>query len=200
MHWILGGALLFAAFVVTVASAPQTFGCAFSVAPTTYDPPADRSAHMTALEMAGYNMIAPANAYFGIPNVETGVREERVHDEDPFIPPTLLKAIGWIESSIAQSDWNTPFGGIGPVLESFDCGYGIMQITSGMRAPLDDGWPSVQQSLVGTHYIYDIGRGSAILLDKWNGAPETRPIAGIDRRQVVTDAHGFQRPGPGCWQ
>ncbi len=179
-RWLLVGGFLFAAFAIVAASAPQTLGCAFSVAPTTYDPPADRSAHMTALEMAGYNMIAPNNLFFGIPNVETGTREARVHDENPYIPPTLLKAIGWIESSIAQSDWNTPFGGIGPVLQSFDCGYGIMQITSGMTSPLDGGWPSKQQSLVGTHYLYDIGRGAAILADKWNGAPETRPIAGID--------------------
>lgn len=180
MRWLLVGGFLFGAFVVLAAAAPQVLGCAFSVAPITYDPPADRSAHLLGLEMAGYNMIAPGNVFFGIPNVETGTREDRVNDEHPYVPPTLLKAIGWIESSIAQSDWNTPFGGIGPVLQSFDCGYGIMQITSGMTAPLDDGWPSIQQALVGTHYLYDIGRGSAILVDKWNGAPETRPIAGID--------------------
>lgn len=179
-RWLLVGGLLFGAFAVVAASAPQAFACAFSVAPTTYDPPADRAAHLTGLEMAGYNMIAPSNVFFGIPNVETGTREARVHDENPYVPPTLLKAIGWIESSIAQSDWNTPFGAIGPVLQSFDCGYGIMQITSGMTSPLDDGWPSIQQSLVGTHYLYDIGRGAAILVDKWNGAPEHRPIAGID--------------------
>ncbi len=137
-RWLLVGGLLFGAFAVVAASAPQALACAFSVAPTTYDPPADRAAHLTGLEMAGYNMIAPSNVFFGIPNVETGTREARVLDEDPYVPPTLLKAIGWSESSIAQSDWNTPFGGIGPVLQSFDCGYGIMQITSGMTAPLDD--------------------------------------------------------------
>ena len=176
---LLASGAFIAAFVVLVTSAPQVFGCAFSVSPTTYDPPADRSTHLTGLELAGHNMIAPTNVFFGIPNVETGLRDARVLDEDPYAPPTLLKAIGWIESGIRQSQSGT-FGGVEAVLQSFDCGYGIMQITSGMTSPLDDGWPSLQQSLVATHYLYDIGRGAAILVEKWNGAPEVRPIAGTD--------------------
>ena len=176
---LLASIAFVAAFAILVTSAPQVFGCAFSVSPTTYDPPISRSAHLTGLEMAGYNMIAPSNVFFGIPNVETGLRGERAFDEDPYVPPTLLKAIGYIESGIRQSQSGT-FGGVEAVLESFDCGYGIMQITSGMTSPLDDGWPSLQQALVATHYLYDIGRGAAILVEKWNGAPEVRPIAGTD--------------------
>lgn len=176
---LLASIAFVAAFAILVTSAPQVFGCAFSVSPTTYEPPISRSAHLTGLEMAGYNMIAPSNVFFGIPNVETGLRGERAFDEDPYVPPTLLKAIGYIESGIRQSQSGT-FGGVEAVLESFDCGYGIMQITSGMTSPLDDGWPSLQQALVATHYLYDIGRGAAILVEKWNGAPEVRPIAGTD--------------------
>ncbi|MCH7579033.1 MAG: hypothetical protein IIB22_02185 [Chloroflexi bacterium] len=176
---LLASVAFVAAFAILVTSAPQVFGCAFSVSPTTYEPPISRSAHLTGLEMAGYNMIAPSNVFFGIPNVETGLRGERAFDEDPYVPPTLLKAIGYIESGIRQSQSGT-FGGVEAVLESFDCGYGIMQITSGMTSPLDDGWPSLQQALVATHYLYDIGRGAAILVEKWNGAPEVRPIAGTD--------------------
>ena len=54
MRWLLVGGFLFGAFVVLAAAAPQALGCAFSVAPITYDPPADRSAHLLGLEMAGY--------------------------------------------------------------------------------------------------------------------------------------------------
>ncbi len=176
---LLASGAFVAAFAVLVMSAPQVFGCAFSVVPTTYEPPIDRSAHLTGLEMAGFNQIAPSNVYFGIPNVATGQRGERVFDPDPYVPPTLLKAIGWIESGMRQSQSAT-FGGVDDALQSFDCGYGIMQITSGMTSPLDDGWPSLQQSLVATHYLYNIGRGAAILADKWNSAPANRPIAGTD--------------------
>ena len=103
---LLASGAFIAAFVVLVTSAPQVFGCAFSVSPTTYDPPADRSTHLTGLELAGHNMIAPTNVFFGIPNVETGLRDARVLDEDPYAPPTLLKAIGWIESGTSK-----PFAG-----------------------------------------------------------------------------------------
>ncbi|MBI4570326.1 MAG: hypothetical protein HY723_00110, partial [Chloroflexi bacterium] len=67
-----------------------------------------------------------------------------------------------------------------PALVSFDCGHGIMQITSGMTSGTDGGWPSRQQALVATHFLYNIARGAVILADKWNYAPEGRPIAGTD--------------------
>ncbi len=180
MKLLLSAGLLIAAVAVAAAFAPRAHGCAFTIPPTAYDPPADRADHLTALELAGFNMIAPESEFFGIPTVETGTRDTRAVSESPYAPPTLLKAIGWIESGISQADWNTPFGGVGPALVSFDCGYGIMQITSGMTSPIDVGWPSLNQALVATHYLFDIARGSAILVDKWNGAPQVRPIAGTD--------------------
>ncbi|MCH8026254.1 MAG: hypothetical protein IH866_05615 [Chloroflexi bacterium] len=180
MRLLVIAAVLFAAGAAMATLAPRAYGCAFANPPTAYDPPADRVAHLKGLELAGFNMIAPQSQFFGIPTVETGVRAERAVAEEPYAPPTLLKAIGWIESGISQADWNTPFGAVGPALVSFDCGYGIMQITSGMTNPLDDGWPSINQALVATHYLFDIARGSAILVDKWNGAPQVRPIAGTD--------------------
>jgi hypothetical protein len=56
-----------------------------------------------------------------------------------------------------------------------------MQVTSGMTTPLGErGYPSPQQVLVAAHFAYNIARGAAILADKWNSAPEHRPIAGTD--------------------
>jgi hypothetical protein len=55
-----------------------------------------------------------------------------------------------------------------------------MQITSGMTSPEDGGYPSARQALIASHYLYNVARGAAILVDKWNGAPEVRPIAGTD--------------------
>ena len=68
-----------------------------------------------------------------------------------------------------------------------------MQVTSGMTVPLgDNSQASPDQLLVATHYAYNIARGAAILADKWNAAPESRPIAGTDtesrpqhRRELV---------------
>ena len=151
MKLLLCAGLLIAAGALAAAVAPRAHGCAFTIPPTAYDPPADRAAHLTGLELAGFNMIAPESAFFGISTVETGTRDTRAVDETPYAPPTLLKAIGWIESSISQTDWYTLSGGVGPALVSFDCGYGIMQITSGMTSPADAGWPSLNQALVATH-------------------------------------------------
>ena len=105
-----------------------------------------------------------------------------------------------------QTTRDAPFGGIGPALISFDCGHGIMQVTSGMTVPLgDDGRASPEQLLVATHYAYNIARGAAILADKWNAAPEYRPIAGTDTDSdpsivenwyfAVWSYNGFTGPG-----
>jgi hypothetical protein len=190
-RWLVVGACFVAVWLAFLDPAPRAYGCAFSVNPTTYDPPINRSTHLKGMELAGFNMIAPQSSYFGIPNVETGLRQVRQTSANPFVPPTLLKAIGYIESGIrnstSSSSYASPhFGGVGPALQSFDCGYGIMQITSGMTSPLDSGWPSENQSLVATHYLYNIGRGSAILVDKWNAAPSDRPIAGTDTHSDPT--------------
>lgn len=202
---LLVSAFLVAAWAASSLAAPQAQGCAFPTAPTTYEAGLDRGAYLIGLELASYNMIAPDDTFFGTPMVEIGTRSDRRVADEPYVPPTLLKAIGWIESHLTQADWNTPFGAVGPALISFDCGHGIMQITSGMTSPADSGWPSSQQSLVATHYLYNIARGAAILVAKWNGAPQVRPIAGTDTDSdptivenwyfAVWSYNGFTGPG-----
>ena len=155
--------------------------CAFADAPTTYETTEDRQLYMKAMDLAGYDMLFPKDRFFSQPSVEIGTRESRTNSPNVFVPPTLLKAISWIESNTSQGAPGLPFGAIGPALVSFDCGYGMAQVTSGMTAPIgENNQPTDQQALVATHFAYNIGRGAAILLDKWNAAPDTRPIAGID--------------------
>ncbi|MGD9934677.1 MAG: hypothetical protein AB7T37_13310 [Dehalococcoidia bacterium] len=101
------------------------------------------------------------------------------------IPPTLYKSIVYVESSYTQASTNVPFGGIGPVLRSFDCGYGLGQITSGMANSV--GSPSAKQAIIGTHYLFNLAEGVRILADKWNGAPQTRPIAGNGDPSALED-------------
>ena len=156
-------------------------GCVFSQAPTTYEGPKDRSLYRNATELAAFNMLLPGDTYFGLPPLEAGLRGSRTTSATASIPPVLLKSIAWIESSFTQASPQVPFEAIGPALVSFDCGHGIMQVTSSMTSPLGErGYPSPQQALVATHFAYNIARGAAILADKWNSAPEDRPIAGTD--------------------
>jgi hypothetical protein len=156
-------------------------GCVFGQAPTTYEGPKDRSLYRSAAELAGFNMLLPGDSYFGLPPLETGLRGTRATSTTAAIPPVLLKSIAWIESSLTQASQQVPYQAIGPALVSFDCGHGIMQVTSGMTSPSGErGNPSPQQALVATHFAYNIARGAAILADKWNSAPENRPIAGTD--------------------
>jgi len=104
---------------------------------------------------------------------------------EPYIPPTILKAIGWIESAWSQAAFSVPYGGIGPALISRDCGYGIMQVTSGMQNTT--GQPTQGQLMAAAHFAYNIARGTRILADKWNLATEFRPIVADRNPQVIED-------------
>lgn len=161
--------------------------CAFVDPPTTYEATEDRKLYMQAMDLAGYDMLFPNDTFFSQASIETGARDNRQNSGDVYVPPVLLKAVSWVESVTSQGSASLPFGAIGPALVSFDCGYGIAQVTSGMTQPLgENNQPTDQQALVATHFAYNIGRGAAILIDKWNAAPESRPIAGID---TASDPH-----------
>jgi len=83
---------------------------------------------------------------------------------DPFVPCVLLKAIGYTEAAWQQ--FNAGYGQYGWTLISFDCGYGIMQITSYMG-----GGGGFDPARVAAEPAYDIGTGTLILIDKWNWVP-----------------------------
>jgi len=154
--------------------------CAFPFTPTAYEDLKDRSLFLNTIELASFNMLFPGQPYFGLPPLEVGPRGNR-HHEPGKIPPILLKSVAWIESSITQAAVQVPFGAIGPALVSFDCGHGITQVTTGMTAPQgEDGRGTPEQALVATHFAYNIARGAYILAEKWNEAPEKRPVAGLD--------------------
>lgn len=144
-----------------------------------------RQVYGDALTLAGFNNLFPGDPFFGLPPIERGPRNGRGIAAERYIPPALLKAIGWIESSWIQARFDVPYGAIGPTLVSHDCGYGIMQVTSGMQNTT--GTPTPQQLMVAAHYAYNIARGAWILADKWNAAPEFRPIVGDGDPRVIED-------------
>ena len=116
-----------------------------------------------------------------------GPRAQRSPTADPSlrIPPSVYKSIAWIESGWANASGPVPWGGVGPVLRSFDCGYGLGQVTSGMSD--ETGTPSGKQALVGTHFLFNLAEGVRILADKWNNAPRYRPIAGNGDPSALED-------------
>ncbi|MGE0058286.1 MAG: hypothetical protein AB7P33_07075, partial [Dehalococcoidia bacterium] len=203
-------ALVAAAVGVTLALQPGTpktadADCAFPFTPTSYEDLKNRQLFLNTIELASFDMLFPGDAYFGLGQIETGPRTSR-KTEAAKVPPVLLKSIAWIESSITQGDVPTPFGSIGPSLISFDCGHGVTQVTTGMTVPNgESGRGSPQQALVATNFAYNIARGARILVDKWNQAPEDRPIVGTDTGgsplllenwyYAVWSYNGFTGPG-----
>jgi len=136
-----------------------------------------RATYGRAFELAGINQLYPSLPGFALPAMETGPRAAGSTSLQPgYAPPALLKAIAWIEAGWAQADYSVPYGSFGPTLVSHDCGYGLMQVTTGMQNVT--GIPSVNQAMIGGHFAFNIARGAQILIDKWNTAPEYRPIVG----------------------
>jgi hypothetical protein len=77
-------------------------------------------------------------------------------------PCVLLKAIYLTESSWRQ------FCTTSETVISFDCGYGIAQVTSGMRRGETSAYDA---NRVASSAAYNVSVGAAILADKWRASP-----------------------------
>lgn len=75
--------------------------------------------------------------------------------------PLMGDYFGIRSASANEPWWTIDYGEV-------DCGYGIAQVTTGMRA---GDMPYAQQLMIATDYRANISRGLQILIDKWN---ETR--------------------------
>lgn len=106
-------------------------------------------------------------------------------DANAPIPPSVYKSIAWIEANWNNASGSVPFGGVGPVVVSFDCGYGLGQVTTGMTNTT--GTATARQAAIGTHFLFNIAEGVRILADKWNSAPRYRPLAGTGDPSALED-------------
>lgn len=203
---LLTVSLVAATFALQPSEGAEAEGCAFPFTPTTYEGLRDRQLFLDTIELAAFDMLFPGDPYFGLAPIEIGGRASDRQAEQAKVPPVLLKAIAYIESSIAQGAGSTPFGSIGEALVAFDCGHGVTQVTTGMTVPTGEaGRGSPEQALVATHFAYNIARGAAILVDKWNEAPEENPIVGSDTGghpalienwyYAIWNYNGFTGPG-----
>ncbi len=204
---LLGACMLVAAVALLAPwGTPRAEACAFDPwQPNAYEADQQRTKYNAAIDAASVNRLLPGDAFFALPPIERGTRANRVAGA-PFIPAALLKAIAWTESTMTQAARAVPFDSAGPAQISFDCGHGIMQVTTGMTTPLGtDGTPSARQASIATHFAYNIARGAQILAEKWNAAPDQIPVAGIDTNSdpailenwyfAVWAYNGFTGPG-----
>ena len=173
-----------AALLVLLAAVPgarqHASACAFLRTPTAYEAELSRATYLATIDAASQDALFAGDPVFSLPSVEVGVRGARSTGVRR-VPATLLKAIAWEESTLTMASRATKFESIGDALISFDCGHGVMQVTTGMTVALGSGGlPSADQVKIATHYGYNIARGAAILAEKWNAAPETRPVVGTD--------------------
>ncbi|MHB8574397.1 MAG: hypothetical protein ACYDCQ_03610 [Dehalococcoidia bacterium] len=99
-----------------------------------------------------------------------------------YIPPTVLKAIAWVESNWQQADFNVPRGAQGHTIISRSCAYGVLQDLSDMSI---GSTPTARQTLIGTDYIHNIAASSQLLLSKWNFG--TLPLYGRRDPHVIED-------------
>jgi hypothetical protein len=145
----------------------------------TYEAANYRTAYGKSMELASRNQLLPELSSFALPSMEIGGRGAGSSQLIAgYVPPVLIKAVAWIESGWAQASYDpyVNYGEVGPTLISHDCGYGIMQVTSGMQNVT--GVPNLDQAMIGGHYAFNIARGVRILADKWNQGPEFRPVVG----------------------
>ena len=198
-------ALALGAWAVPGRAGPA-HACVFLRTPHTYEADRSRSAYMAAIDAASVDALFPGDPFFGLPTIEVGTRANRSDSAIRQIPVSLLRAIAWVESGITMASRSVAFESEGRALVSFDCGHGIMQVTTGMTVPLGAGdQPSETQVSVATHYAHNVARGAAILADKWNRAPQIRPIVGTDTSSTpdlienwyyaVWSYNGFSGPG-----
>ena len=157
----LAVAAAFAAPGVAHAGCPSTGGCP-QPAVTGNDPVDDAMAAI--FDLAGQNLLGSEGPTY--PNIGVG------NPADTTVPATfpcvILKSIGWVESTWAQFCGGD--GGSGPTVISFDCGYGVTQVTSGMSSG-SMGALSFSPSRVASEADYNIGTGAGILAIKWISVP-----------------------------
>lgn len=117
-----------------------------------------------------------------LPPLEKGYPQSKLVEAPA--PCVILKAIGYEESYWRQATGSVTEGSTGPVKQSATCGYGIMQITSGMRNPGE--LPAETQQRIAQDYRYNIGWGAKMLADKWNAMDYFNAVVG-DRDPAVAE-------------
>lgn len=126
-----------------------------------------------------------------IGTINDGCGKPKVKTPVPFqMPCVLAKSVGLVESRWKQFDAAT-CGTKGPTVISFDCGYGVMQVTSGMS-----GGAGFDPTRVANETAYNVGTGMLIMASKWRATPcvgDNEPAVMEDWYYATWAYNGF------CW-
>jgi hypothetical protein len=119
--------------------------------------------------------------------------------QPPYIPPTVLRAIGWVESGWRQATYAVPRGQFGPTIASSTCAYGLMQLASGMSI---DATPTPLQQQIGSDFRANISAAAQLLTKNWNRDPSALPYVGQHDPHIIEDWYfpiwAFHCFGAGC--
>jgi MYXO-CTERM domain-containing protein len=150
----------------TASSASNDQSCAIEAAPGT---------NPTVAEWNGiFDVVSQGPAFWGdkgptVGDIGQGCgKPEPLHNVPARFPCELLKAIAKVESGWRQfcvpdlpSD---QVGGASRTIISFDCGYGVGQVTSGMHVGES---PTFDRDRVAADPTYNLATGTRILAAKW---------------------------------
>ncbi|MEM4203865.1 MAG: hypothetical protein QXS54_07330 [Candidatus Methanomethylicaceae archaeon] len=156
-----GGALLFLLLLGQATNPSTCLAQGSRPQPAAYGRQPYPNELVDAFEQAGTNRLG--NNGPDLPKIWKGYPPAQAKLVSPYVPCILLRAIGYTEST----DWkqfNADYGQYGYTVISSDCGYGIMQITSGMG-----GGAGFDPTRVAAEPADNIGTGALFLIQKWNG-------------------------------
>jgi MYXO-CTERM domain-containing protein len=150
----------------TASSPNNTHACAIEAAPGT-NPTTEE--WQPIFELVSQGPAAWGDAGPTVPDIGQGCgAPEPLHDVPPRFPCELLKAIARVESGwrhfCVPTEPADQVGGAERTIISFDCGYGIAQVTSGMHVGET---PDFDRDRVAADPTYNLATGTRILADKW---------------------------------
>jgi hypothetical protein len=125
-----------------------------------------------AFNRAGHGQTPSGDPSFALPALETAPDGDG-NPTPGYIPPTLLKAIAWAETTWRHAGYEVPRGQTGRTVTSSSCAFGLMQVLTDMQIRDQ---PTARQTLIGTDYRHNLAAGARILAEKWNLAPAVTPV------------------------
>ncbi len=165
----LTGATVAAAMLILLWQPLFVFACAITGAQAYQAAPGEVA---LAMERAALSQLG--SPYPSLPPLEKGYPTAAPVAAP--VPCVLIKAIGYVEGSWRQASGAVKEGTTGPVKESPSCGYGIMQITSGMRRTGE--LPEDTQRQIAADYRFNIAWGAKVLAEKWNAMDYLNAVVG----------------------
>lgn len=166
----------------TLSSSANTYNCGVEAANGTNP--------TTAEWQDIFNLVAQGPSVWGsagpsVTDIGQGCgKPEPTHSVPARFPCELIKAITWRESTWRQfcvpDQPADQVGGPSRTIISFDCGYGVGQVTSGMHAGEA---PAFDRARVANNATYNLASGMQILAAKWKA---TRCV-GDNQPKIVED-------------